>query len=197
MKQRKTTIHRKTKETDVLLSLNLDGKGRSKIQTTLPFLDHMLDLLARHSGIDLEVKASGDTQIDDHHLLEDIGITFGLAIEKTLKDKKGIFRYGNFLLPMDESLAYVAMDCGGRPYFAYRVNFRPESKASFSFELLEDFFQALAFNAKMNLHIKLVEGRSNHHIAEALFKGFAKALAMAVSIDKKSKGRLPSTKGFI
>lgn len=191
---RKAEFHRKTKETDVKLILNLDGSGKAKIDTTIPFLDHMLDLFTRHATIDLEVKASGDTHIDDHHLIEDIGITLGLAIEKALGDKRGIYRYGNFLLPMDESLAYVVVDCGGRPYFDYKVPFKPQSKAPISFELFEDFFQALAFNAQMNLHMKLMQGRNNHHIAEALFKGFAKAFAQAISYNNKEKG-IPSTKG--
>lgn len=191
---RKATIHRKTKETEVRLTLNLDGGGRSSIRTSMPFVDHMLELFTKHSGVDLDIKASGDTHIDDHHLVEDIGITLGLAIEKALGDKKGIYRYGNFLLPMDESLAYVVVDLGGRPYFDYKVPFKPQSRAPFCFELFDDFFQALSFTAKMNLHMKLLQGRNNHHIAEALFKGFAKAFAQAISKDKRQKG-IPSTKG--
>ena len=196
MKKRNASIVRNTSETQISLSLNLDGKGKRDAKTTLPFLDHMLDLFSKHSGIDLKVRAKGDTHIDDHHLVEDIGIALGLAIEKALGDKKGIYRYGNFLLPMDESLAYIAVDLGGRPYFEYKVPFRPQSKAPFGFELFEDFFQALAFNARMNLHIKLIQGRNNHHIAEAMFKGFAKAMAMAISRDKRKKG-IPSTKGTL
>lgn len=195
MRQRKASIRRKTKETEIRLSLGLDGKGRSRVRTTLPFLDHMLELLSKHSGMDLEVQARGDTHIDEHHLVEDIGIVLGQALEKALRDKRGIFRYGQFLLPMDEALAYIVLDLGGRPYFEYAVPFRPQSKAPFSFELLEDFFQAVAMNAKMNLHIKLLAGRNNHHIAEALFKGFAKALSMAA---RRTKGRaVPSTKGSL
>ena len=193
---RRAKIHRSTQETDVLLTLDLGGAGARKIKTTLPFLDHMLDLFAKHAGFALTVKAKGDTHIDDHHLVEDIGISLGLALEQALGDKKGIYRYGNFLLPMDEALAYVVVDCGGRPYFEYSVPFKPQSKAPFCFELFEDFFQALAMNAKMNLHIKLLQGRNNHHIAEALFKGFAKALAQAVAYDARQKG-VPSTKGSL
>ena len=196
MKKRQADITRNTKETQIRLSLGLDGTGKSKISTTLPFLDHMLDLFSKHSGMDLAVKAKGDTHIDDHHLVEDIGIALGLAIEKALGDKKGIYRYGNFLLPMDEALSYIAVDCGGRPYFDYKVAFQAQSKAPFGFDLFEDLFQALAFNAKMNLHMKLLQGRNNHHIAEALFKGFAKALAQAVSRDRREKS-IPSTKGKI
>lgn len=194
--KRKATIVRNTKETKINLSLNLDGRGRGNARTTMPFVDHMLDLFSKHSGIDLSVRAQGDTHIDDHHLMEDIGIALGLGLEKALADKKGIYRYGNFLLPMDESLSYVAVDMGGRPYFDYKVGFRPQSKAPFSFELFEDFFQALAMSAKMNLHIKLLQGRNNHHIAESIFKGFAKAMAQAVSKDARQKG-IPSTKGIL
>ncbi|MBI4217490.1 MAG: imidazoleglycerol-phosphate dehydratase HisB [Elusimicrobia bacterium] len=193
---RRAEIERNTKETRIRLTLNLDGKGKSDVSTTLPFLDHMLELFAKHAGIVLQVKAVGDTHIDDHHLVEDIGIVLGEAIQKALGDKKGIYRYGNFLLPMDESLSYVAIDCGGRPYFEYDVPFKPQSKAPFCFELFEDFFQALAVNSKMNLHIRLIKGRNNHHIAESLFKGFAKAFSQAVSRNLKEKG-IPSTKGSL
>src|SRR3989344_4766161 len=186
--KRSCSVQRNTKETQIKLSLTLDGKGKSKIKTTLPFLDHMLELFSKHSGIDLLVKAKGDTHIDDHHLVEDIGIVLGQAIEKSLGDKKGIYRYGNFLLPMDESLSYIVVDLGGRPYFEFKVPFKPQSKAPISFELFEDFFQALAFNAKMNLHIKLIQGRNNHHISESIFKRFAKAFSQAVSFDGRQKG---------
>lgn len=197
MKQRVAEKYRKTTETTVRAKLNLDGRGRYRVSTTIPFLDHMLELFAKHGNFDLGVKAKGDTHIDDHHLVEDIGITLGLALDKALGDKKGIYRYGNFLLPMDETLSYVAVDCGGRPYFDYEVPFKPQSKAPFCFELFEDFFMALAFNAKMNLHMKLVKGRNNHHIAEALFKGFAKAMAQAVGHNPKLRDVLPSTKGTL
>ena len=194
MSQRRAKTVRDTKETRIRLWLNLDGRGRYRVGTTLPFLDHMLELLSKHSGFDLEISAAGDTHIDDHHLVEDVGIALGCALDKALGDKKGIARYGNFLLPMDESLAYVAVDLGGRPYLDYSVPFRPQSKAPFSFELFEDFFQAFAFNARMNLHVKLLKGRNNHHIAEALFKGTAKALAQAAGRSRSSK-EIPSTKG--
>ncbi|MBI3012022.1 MAG: imidazoleglycerol-phosphate dehydratase HisB [Elusimicrobia bacterium] len=196
MKMRRAEIERNTKETRIRLTLNLDGKGKSDVSTTLPFLDHMLELFAKHGGLDLQIKATGDTHIDDHHLVEDIGIVLGEAIQKSLGDKKGIYRYGNFLLPMDESLSYIAIDCGGRPYFEYDVPFKPQSKAPFCFELFEDFFQALAVNSKMNLHIRLIKGRNNHHIAESLFKGFSKAFSQAVSRNLKEKG-IPSTKGSL
>lgn len=194
--KRSAVIQRKTKETEIKITIYLDGKGQSKIKTTLPFLDHMLDLFSKHSGFDLEVAAQGDTHIDDHHLVEDIGIVLGEAVLKALGDKVGIYRYGNFLLPMDEALSYIALDCGGRPYFDYSVPFKPQSKAPFCFELFEDFFQAISVSAKMNLHIKLLQGRNNHHIAESLFKGFAKALAQAVQVKNKTLG-IPSTKGSL
>lgn len=193
---RKAKIVRNTSETQISLELNLDQSGKRKIQTSLPFLDHMLDLFAKHAGVSLTVRAKGDTHIDDHHLVEDLGIALGLAMKEALGNKKGIYRYGNFLLPMDESLAYVVVDLGGRPYFVYDVPFHPQSKAPFCFELFEDFFQALAMSGLMNLHIKLFAGRNNHHIAEALFKGFAKAFAQAVSADPRVKD-VPSTKGKI
>jgi imidazoleglycerol-phosphate dehydratase len=196
MKQRKASVLRKTKETCIDLALNLDGKGKYKIDTSIPFLDHMLELFSKHSGIDLEVKAKGDTQIDDHHLVEDIGIVLGYALGKALGTKKGINSYGNFLLPMDESLAYVAVDLGGRPFLDYKVAFKAQSNAMFDFGLFEDFFQSVATNSRMNLHIQLLKGRNNHHIAESLFKGFAKAVMGAVSQDSKRFG-IPSTKGKI
>ena len=196
MTKRSARINRETKETKIEIKIDLDGKGKSKISTTLPFLDHMLELFSKHSGIDLEVTARGDTHIDDHHLVEDIGIALGDGMTQCLADKKGIYRYGNFLLPMDEALSYIALDFGGRSYFEYEVPFKAQSKAPFCFELFEDFFQAVAVNGKMNLHIKLLKGRNNHHIAESLFKGFAKAFAQAVSYDSRQKG-IPSTKGKI
>lgn len=194
MKTRSVVIKRNTKETRIQLSLDLDGWGKHRISTSLSFLDHMLELFSKHSGINLEIKAEGDTHIDDHHLVEDIGIVLGCAISKAVGNKKGIYRYGNFLLPMDESLSYVAIDLGGRPYFDYKVPFKPQSKAPFCFELFEDFFQAVAMNAQMNLHVKLIQGRNNHHISESLFKGFAKAFSQAISYNKRERG-VPSTKG--
>lgn len=193
-KRRTAEIVRNTTETKIRLNLNLDGKGHYAVDTSLPFLDHMLSLFAKHALIDLKIKAAGDTHIDDHHLVEDIGIALGCAVEQALRDKKGIYRYGNFLLPMDEALSYIAIDLSGRPYFEYKAPFKPQSKAPFCFELFEDFFQALAVNAKMNLHIKLLQGRNNHHIAESLFKGFAKAFAQAIAYDARQKN-VPSTKG--
>ena len=206
--KRQKKLHRKTNETQIRLALNLDGRGRRRISTTIPFLDHMLDLFARHGNFDFTVKANGDTHIDDHHLVEDIGIVLGEAIASALGDKRGITRYGQTLrperkdtgralTPMDETLSYVVLDLSGRPYLDYKARFHPQSKAPFSFELLEDFFQAVAFNAKMNLHMKLLQGRNNHHMAESLFKGFGRALAQAVALDPRRVGRVPSTKGSL
>jgi imidazoleglycerol phosphate dehydratase HisB len=196
MKKRTASTHRQTKETDVNLSLNLDGQGRYGVSTTLPFLDHMLELFSKHSLIDLSVKAKGDTHIDAHHLVEDIGLTLGLALEKALGDKKGIQRYGFFLLPMDEALSYVAIDLSGRSWIEYEAPcFKPNWR-TFDLDLLEDFFRALGTTARMNLHIRLLRGRNNHHMAEGIFKAFGKALSMAVCKDVRYKG-MPSTKGVL
>jgi len=201
---RKTKLMRKTKETDVKIELNLDGKGNFRINTSLPFLDHMLSLFAKHGLFDLKIKARGDRKIDDHHLVEDIGIVLGVAIKKSLGNKKGIERYGNFLMPMDEALSYVVVDLSGRPYFSFDVKFKRriagirviKREEEFDYSLIEEFFRAISNNAEMNLHIKNYSGKNNHHIAESIFKGFGKALAMAVKINPRIKG-VPSTKGKI
>jgi len=190
---RKAKIVRKTKETSVTAELNLDRAKPVRISTTVPFFDHMLTLMAYHGGLGLAIKASGDTDIDDHHLVEDVGITLGKALCKALGGKKGINRYGNFLLPMDEALSYVVIDVSGRPYLSYKVKFKPQC-SGFDFDLLNDFFYALALNSGITVHIELKKGRNNHHMAESIFKGFGKALAQAVSIDKNKKSA-PSTKG--
>jgi imidazoleglycerol-phosphate dehydratase len=156
-------------------------------------MDHMLSLFAHHSAFSLQISAKGDTEIDDHHLVEDIGITLGQALKKALGSKKGINRYGNFLLPMDEALSYVAIDISGRPFLEYKVNFK-YMKQGFDFSLLKEFFYAVAINAGITLHIREKAGSSNHHIAESVFKGFGRALRQAVEINKKQKG-IPSTKG--
>jgi imidazoleglycerol-phosphate dehydratase len=196
MKKRTASKHRVTKETDIDLSLNLDGQGRYDISTTLPFLDHMLELFSKHSLIDLKIKAKGDTHIDAHHLVEDIGITLGNALDQALGDKKGIQRYGFFLLPMDESLAYVTIDLSGRSWVEYEAPGFKMNWPTFDLDLIEDFFQALGTVARMNLHIRILRGRNNHHMAEGMFKAFGKALSMAVAKDARYKG-IPSTKGWI
>ncbi|MBN1621665.1 MAG: imidazoleglycerol-phosphate dehydratase HisB [Endomicrobiales bacterium] len=193
MKQRKSKIARVTKETKIKIDLNLDKIKPIKIKTSVPFLDHMLNLAAYHGGFSLIVKSSGDTEIDDHHLVEDIGIALGMAFDKALGNKKGINRYGNFLLPMDEALSYISLDLSGRPYLDYKVKFKP-IKCGFDFDLLEDFFYSFAINSKITLHISLRKGRNNHHIAESIFKGFGRSMSQAIKIDTRKK-RIPSTKG--
>jgi imidazoleglycerol-phosphate dehydratase len=189
-------LSRHTRETKVELSLNLDGKGAASVQTGVGFFDHMLDLLSRHSLIDLDVSAQGDLQVDAHHTVEDVGIVLGQALEKALGDKRGIHRYGWALAPMDESLAQVAIDLSGRPAFVFNVIFTGSTIGDFQAELVEEFFKALATSARMNLHIAVPYGTNNHHIAEAIFKATAKALRQAVSRDPRSDD-VPSTKGSL
>lgn len=194
MKIRKTRLKRKTKETQIDLALSLDGRGKYKVSTTIPFLDHMLELFAKHGRFDLTLSAKGDTHIDDHHLVEDIGIALGEAIAQAVGDKKGIHRYGNFYLPMDESLSYVALDLSNRPYFVWKVKWTKSEIGRFDGLLLEHFFESVASSARINLHMSLKYGKQPHHIAESLFKGFARALSAAVSRDPRVQG-VPSTKG--
>lgn len=198
MKTRKRTarIERKTKETDITVELVLDGKGRSKVATGVGFLDHMLDLLARHSLMDLTVKASGDTQVDDHHTVEDVGICLGQALKSALGDKKGIHRFGSMSVPMDEALADVSLDLGGRFELVFRAKFGVGKIGAFDAQLTEEFLRAFASNAGMNLHVTVPYGRNAHHINEAIFKALAKALDAAVSVDPR-RGDVPSTKGTI
>jgi imidazoleglycerol-phosphate dehydratase len=196
---RKAEVRRKTAETDISLAINLDGSGKYDVNTSIPFMDHMLSLFSKHSLVDLRIRAKGDTDIDQHHTVEDIGIVLGEAIKKALGDKKSIFRYGNFLLPMDEALSYVALDLSGRPFTAFEVTFSgmPGSKGkNFDYSLIEEFFRAVSSSSGMNLHIKSHAGRNNHHIAESVFKGFAKAFRQAVEPDKRSVG-IPSTKKML
>jgi len=193
MKKRSAVIKRTTKETSIAISLDLDRPGKVSIATSIPFMDHMLTLFASHGVFGLTITASGDTHIDDHHLVEDLGIALGQALDRAVGDKKGIFRYGNFLLPMDEALAYVALDLSGRPFLNYDVPFAVR-RSGFDFGLVEEFFSALAVNARMTLHLRMIKGKNNHHIAESLFKGFGRALAQAVSVNRKQTG-IPSTKG--
>jgi len=193
---RKAEIDRATKETQISLLLNLDGVGAVSAQTGVGFFDHMLDLLGRHSLIDIDVKATGDLHVDAHHTVEDVGIVLGQALEKALGDKRGIYRYGWAIVPMDESLAQVAIDLSGRPAFVFNVPFRGATIGNFSAELIEEFFKALATTAKMNLHVTVPYGNNNHHIAEAIFKATAKALRQAVSHDPRNTG-VPSTKGSL
>lgn len=193
---RTAEIHRQTRETKVAVELNLDGSGDASVHTGVGFLDHMLDLLSRHSLIDLNVEAEGDLQVDAHHTVEDVGIVIGQAMEKALGDKRGITRYGWAIVPMDESLAQVAVDLSGRAAFVFKVQFKGESIGAFPVELVEEFFKALCTNAKMNLHITVPYGSNNHHISEAIFKATARALRQAVSQDPRSDA-VPSTKGSL
>ena len=191
---RTAKVQRKTKETDISLQINLDGKGSYDISTSIPFLDHMLNLFAFHGAIDLKIKAKGDIEIDYHHLMEDMGITLGETLKEALGDKKGIKRYGRATIPMDESLATVVIDISGRPYLVYNVKPPKGALKDLEISLFEDFFRALTSHAMITLHVNLEYGRDLHHIIEAVFKAFGRALREAVTVDKNSKV-LPSTKG--
>jgi imidazoleglycerol-phosphate dehydratase len=194
--KRTASLSRKTKETRIELALNLDGTGQSTIKTGVGFFDHMLDLLARHSLIDLDIKAEGDLHVDAHHTVEDVGIVLGQAIEKALGDKRGIYRYGWAIVPMDETLAQVALDLSGRAAFVFNVQFTGPAIGDFPAELVEEFFKSVAQNAKMNLHVTVPYGTNTHHISEAIFKATAKALRQAASLDPRNPG-VPSTKGTL
>jgi len=194
---RKAEVERKTNETEIKIKLNLDGTGKRKIDTGIGFLNHMLELFAKQGLFDLEIKAIGDLQVDEHHTVEDVGIVLGQVFKKALGEKKGIKRYGFFILPMDETLALVAVDIGGRSYCVVDVSFNREKVGDLSTELVYDFFEALASNLGANIQIKVFYGRNEHHKIEAVFKAFARAISMAVEIDPRIKGKIPSTKGVI
>ena len=196
MTDRTADITRNTKETKIRLSLNLDGTGKCAAKTGVGFFDHMLDLLARHALIDLTVEADGDLEVDAHHTVEDVGIVLGQAIEKAVGDKRGIYRYGWAIVPMDESLAQVAIDLSGRPALVFNAPFRGAMIGQFPAELVEEFFKSVATNAKCNVHVNVPYGTNNHHIAEAIFKATAKALRQAVSADPRNPD-VPSTKGSL
>ena len=193
---RKAGIERKTTETDVLVKLNLDGSGKGDISSTLPFLDHMLNLFAKHGFFDLTLKSKGDTDIDDHHLVEDIGICMGEVFKKALGSKAGIARYGSATVPMDESLCSVSADISGRPYLVYHANFSRARIGTFDSALLKEFFKSFSDHSGITLHINLLYGRNNHHMAEAIFKAFARALSGAAARDQRIAGVL-STKGSL
>ena len=196
--RRSAELHRQTGETDIRVSLNLDGVGESRIETGVPFFDHMLTLFSKHSLIDLEVDAKGDIEVDYHHTVEDSGIVLGRCIREALGDKKGIVRYGSSLLPMDETLARVALDFSGRPFLDYRAPEQVDNiGGAFAFTLVEEFMRALSFNALMNLHIEILYGRDAHHMAEAVFKGTARAAGEALRIDPRIADRVPSTKNVL
>jgi imidazoleglycerol-phosphate dehydratase len=194
---RKAAITRTTKETDIRVDVDLDGTGVSSIDTGIGFLDHMLDLLARHSRIDLTVKAKGDLHIDQHHTTEDVGIALGQAVKQALGDMKGITRYADAHLPMDETLTRVAIDISGRPFLVFRAEFRHHKVGAFDTELVREWFQAFAMNAGITLHVETLYGTNDHHIAESCYKGLARALRTAIAIDPLAANEIPSTKGAL
>jgi imidazoleglycerol-phosphate dehydratase len=194
---RKASLHRKTKETDIRVKLNLDGRGKARIDTGIRFFDHMLEQIARHGGLDLELIARGDLDVDQHHTVEDAGIALGEAVKGALGSKRGILRAGYFLMPMDESLAMAALDFSGRAHFVCKWRPLARRVGDFQTELLEDFFQAFAQAASANVHLRFMYGRSSHHQIEAMFKAFARALRFAVTRDRQLRHVLPSTKGLL
>jgi imidazoleglycerol-phosphate dehydratase len=194
---RVATIARKTAETEIEGRLVIEGRGRARIATGVRFLDHMLELVARHGAFDLALTARGDLDVDQHHTVEDVGIALGELVDRALGDRRGILRSGYFVQPMDESLAVVALDLGGRPYLAYSDRVRARAVGDLVTELLPDFFQGFATHARANLHVKVLHGRSSHHQVEAVFKGFARALRFACARDRRLRDRLPSTKELL
>ncbi len=197
MDNRTATVERNTLETQIEVTIDLDGSGRSTLYTDIPFLDHMLDQVARHGMIDLEIRADGDLHIDAHHTVEDIGITLGQAIAQALRDKRGIQRYGHAYVPLDEALTRVVIDLSGRPALTFHAPFPSSRIGEFDTELFYEFFQGLVNHAGMTLHIDSLRGRNSHHIAETLFKAFGRALRMAVTADPRMASQLPTTKGAL
>lgn len=196
MESRMAQCSRTTKETDITLSINLDGQGNSRIETGIPFFDHMLSGFARHGLFDLDVKVTGDLEVDSHHTIEDTGIVLGQAIAQALGNKAGIRRFGYFILPMDETLAMAAIDLSGRPYLQYHAEFTVPKLGTMDTEMIREFFYAVSYSAAMNLHLKIMEEGNNHHMAEAMFKAFGKALDMATSFETRIKD-VWSTKGSL
>src|SRR6185437_3361831 len=194
---RNAAVKRKTKETDVEVEIALDGSGRAEVATGIGFLDHMLDLLARHSRIDMAVRAKGDLHIDQHHTTEDVGIALGQAVKQALGDMKGITRYADLHMPMDEALTRVALDISGRPFLVFKAAFVRDKVGTFDTELVQEWFQAFAVNAGVTLHVESLYGTNDHHIAESCFKGLARALRTAIAIDARAKDEVPSTKGSL
>jgi len=194
---RSAKIDRKTKETNIELNLNLDGKGLSEIETGIPFINHMLSLMTAHGFMDIQLSAKGDTDVDYHHTVEDIGICLGMAINKALGDKKGICRYGQATVPMDEALANVVIDISNRPFLAYRVSLSESKTGSFDVGILNEFFRALVNYSGITMHVDLLSGKDPHHVAESIFKAFGRALDMATRIEKRLEGKIPSTKGVL
>ncbi|MBL4851117.1 MAG: imidazoleglycerol-phosphate dehydratase HisB [Gammaproteobacteria bacterium] len=195
MTDRKASVKRDTLETQIEVSINLDGSGQAKLDSGIPFLDHMMDQIARHGLIDLAVSAKGDTEIDDHHTVEDIGITLGQALAQAIGDKRGIRRYGHAYVPLDEALSRVVIDFSGRPGLEYAIDFPRSSVGGFDVDLFREFFGGLVNHAWITLHIDNIRGDNAHHIIETVFKAFGRALRMAIEFDERSAGTIPSTKG--
>ena len=194
---RQATVKRTTRETSIELSVDLDGTGTSDVETGVGFFDHMLDQIGRHAMLDLRVRAKGDLQVDDHHTVEDTGLALGQAVREALGDKRGITRYADVHLPMDETLTRVALDFSGRPFLVFRTSFYRPKICTFDTELVREFFQAFATQAHATLHVETLYGANNHHIAESCFKGLARALRTAVALDPRQPDRIPSTKGTL
>ncbi len=195
--QRKEEIHRITNETDVFVRLNLDGSGQCKAKTGVGFLDHMIQQLSSHGMLDLEIIATGDTHIDDHHTNEDVGIALGQALSKTLGNRSGINRFGHFIAPLDEALVQVVLDCSGRPHLSYGLKIPAPRIGTYDTELVKEFFIAVVNNSGLTLHIRQLDGLNSHHIVEACFKAFARSLRMATEFDPRRKGQIPSSKGIL
>jgi imidazoleglycerol-phosphate dehydratase len=196
MSTRRASQHRQTRETDIAMTLDLDGTGRHAIETGIPFMNHMLELFARHALVDLDVKATGDLAVDYHHTVEDLGLVLGTCLDQALGDRRGIRRYGSCLLPMDESLSQVALDLGGRPFLVYHMACRKQKIRDFDVKLIEEFLRAFAVQAHLNLHVKHLYGDEVHHAYESVFKGVARALRQAVEHDPRELG-IPSSKGVL
>jgi len=194
---RTASVSRKTKETNVRVCLSLDGQGSADNQTGVPFLDHMLDQISSHGLIDLQVRATGDVEIDDHHTNEDVGITLGQSLHQALGDRKGIYRFGHFLAPLDEALVQVVLDFSGRPHLSYGLDIPSQRVGTYDTQLVREFFVAVVNHSQMTLHIRQLDGINSHHIIEATFKAFARALRMAVEIDPRRANTIPSSKGVI
>jgi len=197
MTQRQASVERNTLETQIQVAINLDGSGKCELDTGVPFLEHMLDQVARHGLIDIEIKAKGDLHIDAHHTVEDIGITLGKAFSQAIGDKKGIVRYGHAYVPLDEALSRVVIDFSGRPGMEYNVKFTRASIGEFDVDLFHEFFQGFINHANVTLHIDSLSGTNSHHIAETIFKAFGRAVRMAIAADSRMQGVMPSTKGSL
>lgn len=195
--ERKARVERKTRETDIRVELNLDGRGRLEIQTSIPFLDHMLSVMAAHGFMDLKVVAKGDTAIDDHHTVEDLGICLGEAIDQALMGREGIRRFGHAIVPMDEALARVVIDISNRPFLAYRVSMKESKSGGFDTGLIREFFRAIVNRSGITLHVDLFSGDDAHHISESIFKAFGRALDQAVCLEDRLDHKVPSTKGVL